>query len=167
MIHDKWRKTEKAWETIHNKSSRPHSTTQAVAMTGAGAASMILGGSLASLVSSFLGSSAVAGVESAAGFSRGATGAGSSIFGGASSTLTGWLSSLDLLGLNKSLTRADRRRPILRGDLVTFSSFSSFLSSSFLGSSVVGSGTGASDSAGASVSLTGSAGASSTTGSGG
>jgi len=128
---------------------------------------MILGGSFASLVSSFLGSSAVAGVESAAGFSRGATGVGSSIFGGASSTLTGWLSSLDLLGLNKSLTRADKRRPILRGDLVIFSSFSSFLSSSFLGSSVV-SGTGASDSAGASVSLTGSAGAgaSSTAGSG-
>ena len=166
MIHEKVRNGGMAWETIRNKSSQPCSATQAAATTGAGVASTILGGSF---VSSFLGTSAVAGVESAAGFSRGATGVGSSIFGGASSTLTGWLTSFGF-DLKNSPTRADKRRPILTGDLAALSSFSSFLSSSFLGSSGVVSGTGASGSAGAgvSVSLTGSAGtgAASTTGSG-
>ena len=154
----------KVFVTSHRDRTQPL-RPQAAATTGAGVASTILGGSF---VSSFLGTSAV-GVESAAGFSRGATGVGSSIFGGASSTLTGWLISLDL-GLKNSPTRADKRRPILTGDLTAFSSFSSFFSSSFLGSSGVVSETGTSGSAraGISVSLTGSAGmgTASTTGSG-
>ena len=122
---------------------------------------MILGGSFASLVSSFFGSSAVAGVDSAAGFSRGATGVGSSILGGDSSTLAGVLTSLGF-GLKRSLTRADKRRAILAGDLAGLDSFSSFFSSSFLTSSGDVSGTGASGcsvGAGPSVSLTSSAGA--------
>ena len=69
----------------------------------------------------------VASVASAAGFSRGATGVGSSIFGGFSSTLGGVLCSALGLGLKKSPTRAERRRPILAFFSASFfSSFSSF-----------------------------------------
>lgn len=60
---------------------------------------------------------------SAAGFSRGATGVGSSILGGFSSTLGGVLCSVLGFDLKNSPTRADNRRLTL-GDF-----FSSFFSS--------------------------------------
>ena len=92
----------------------------------------IAAGASSGFGSSAAGASSVtgAGAASAAGFSRGATGAGSSILGGASSasaTLAGTAGSL-CLGLKKSPTRADRRRPTLADfDFSSFfSSFSSF-----------------------------------------
>ena len=66
--------------------------------------------------------SGAAAASATAGFSRGSTGAGSSIFGGFSSTLGGVLCSALGLGLKKSPTRAERRRP-------TLAFFSSFFSS--------------------------------------
>jgi len=78
--------------------------------------------------SSGLGSAAL--VSPSAGFSRGATGAGSSILGGFSSTLAGVERSDLGLGLKKSPTRADSRRPTLAGDLI----LSSLLGSSFFSS---------------------------------
>lgn len=83
-------------------------------------------GAAAGVVSA-AGSSALASVGAAAsvsdaGFSRGATGAGSSIFGGCSSTLAGVATSALGLDLKKSPTRAERRRP-------TLAALTSFLSS--------------------------------------
>ena len=72
--------------------------------------------------SSAAGAAGADSAASAAGFSRGATGVGSSIFGGFSSTLGGVLCSALGLGLKKSPTRAERRRP-------TLAFFSSFFSS--------------------------------------
>lgn len=119
------------------------------------------------------GAAGVSGVASVAGFSRGATGVGSSIFGGFSSTLGGTACSSFGLDLKKPPTRADRRR-------VTFKAFT-FESSSFyedsknwinearrkkhtfssFTSSLGVSTTGASAGAGVSVSFTGSVEASS------
>lgn len=100
----------------------------------AAAATWGTAGGASTLGSSITGASVVgAGTASAsaAGFSRGATGAGSSIIGGASAsaTLAGTEGSR-CLGLKKSPTRADKRRPIL-GDLGGLSSFfSSFCAQS-------------------------------------
>ena len=63
-----------------------------------------------------------------AGFSRGATGAGSSIFGGFSSTLGGAVGST-FLDLNNSPTREDSLRPTFTA--VCLTSFLSYFFSSF------------------------------------
>lgn len=92
------------------------------ATTGAtGVVSTGLGSSTA--FSASTGAAGVSGVASVAGFSRGATGVGSSIFGGFSSTLGGTACSSFGFDLKKPPTRADRRR-------VTFKAFT-FDSSSF------------------------------------
>ena len=92
----------------------PNHAYAAAATTGAAGGASTLGSSGAA--------GAVSAAASAAGFSRGATGAGSSIFGGFSSTLGGVACSALGLGLKKSPTRDDRRRP-------TLAFFSSFFSS--------------------------------------
>jgi hypothetical protein len=90
----------------------------AAAMTGVAA-----GAGSTGLAGSSIGTGAGAGaaaVESVAGFSKGATGVGSSILGGCSSTFAGVETSCLGFGLKKSPTRAERRRPTL---LLAFSSF--------------------------------------------
>jgi hypothetical protein len=104
----------------------------AAAATGAGEASRGLGVSSVATGAATGASVEAAGCSvagaSAAGFSRGSTGAGSSILGGFSSTLGGCEASLGL-ALKKSPTRAERRRPILAGEDLGFSFFSSAASS--------------------------------------
>lgn len=81
-------------------------------------------------ISSSFDSGAAAGSE--AGFSRGATGVGSSILGGCSSTLAGGVTSGLGLPLKKSPTRAERRRPTLTAlGAISFDSFFSSFFSSF------------------------------------
>lgn len=94
----------------------------AAATTGVAAGAVVVVGAASAGLSSGFGS-AEAGASSFAGFSRGATGAGSSILGGFSSTLAGAATSVLVLGLKKSPTRADKRRPTLEALLDFFSSF--------------------------------------------
>ena len=80
-------------------------------------------------LTSSAGAEVAGAADDSTGFSRGATGAGSSIFGGFSSTLGGVLCSSFGFDLKKPPTRADKRRPTLTAFALTSASFSSFFSS--------------------------------------
>lgn len=111
----------KAQETLTQKTSL--NLYAAAATTGAAAGAA---GAVSSDFSS--GFDSAGAPASFAGFSRGATGVGSSILGGFSSTLAGAETSVLGLVLKKSPTRAERRRPTL----VALETLSSFFSSFYI-----------------------------------
>lgn len=121
---------------VREQSKKP--IPRQLALYAAAATAGVTGGAASTGLTSSTGAAATSGVDSTAasaagvsvaGFSRGATGAGSSILGGCSSTFAGEETSDLGFALKNSPTRDDRRRPSFFFSSSFFSSFFSSFSS--------------------------------------